>query len=69
MVLSLAFLYDALTTSNADEDVNVPASTSGRGFLAPPVAAIQLSQTVEVVEEHALEEKKSMYEKFGHDSA
>lgn len=68
MILALAFLYDAVISVNREEEVDPPTSFPGRGFLAPPLASIQLSQTVEVIEEHPLEEKKLMYEKFGHDS-
>lgn len=71
MVMAGATLYDALSnTSSEDEVAEVQRSSFGaRGFAAPPMASIQLSQTVEVVEEHALQEKKSisMFEIERHD--
>ena len=73
-MLAVGFLYDGLTSINTDEEVDSPTSVlSGRMFQAPALASIQLSQTVQVVEEHPLEEKvfssekRSMYDRFGSD--
>lgn len=61
------FLWDAIRNSNS-EDVTVDLQVSSFAAIhkmnAPPVAAIQLSQTVEVVEEHPLQDKKSLYQVY-----
>ena len=71
LILAVAFLCDALK-SVPNEDADMPAASfSSRTFQAPPLASIQLSQMVEVVEDHSLEEKVplpekgSMYGRFG----
>lgn len=61
LILAGAFFYDAIrNTPDLEEEGqhNHAASISTRAFRAPPLAAIQLSQTVEVVEEHQMGEKK-----------
>lgn len=74
LLLAVAFLYDAISNTSPAEQAELPASAfSGRMFKAPPLTTIQLSQTVEVVEEHPLEEKvflsekRSIDERFGVD--
>lgn len=64
MILAAAFLYDAVNnTGGEDEVINMQVSTfANRNFHAPPLASIQLSQTVEVVEERDLGEKGSIYQ-------
>lgn len=64
LFLAVAFFWHAMENLGAAEDTDLPAvaTFSGRNFQAPPLATIQLSQTVQVVEEYGLEEKKMMYE-------
>lgn len=65
LILGSAFLFDALRTSSGLQDDEITATTmSTWSFAAPPLTSIQLSQTVEVVEEHALQDKRTLYEKF-----
>ena len=64
LILAVTFLWDALSTSSPGDDADMPATSfSSRNFQAPALNSIQLSQMVEVVEEHQLEEKTSLSEK------
>lgn len=67
-ILAIAFLADAVQNGAGAEDDSVPAASLSKwNFQAPPLASIQLSQTVEIVEEHAVYPKRTLYEKFGDD--
>ena len=63
---SSCFLYDAIRNGGSEDEVADAqvASFGQRGFQAPHLASIQLSQTVEVVEEHQLQEKSSVYKVY-----
>jgi hypothetical protein len=66
ILLALSALHDAIKSNNDDKEVaDLQAiSFASRKFNAAPISTIQLSQTVEVVEEYQMESKKLDWEDF-----